>query len=228
MLHTDLIAPIPELLRRHAAARGGKIAYRDAGASVTYAELLDRTGRLAGHLADRGIAADDTVAIMLPNSVQWVESCLAIARAGAISVPISYDATEPEIAYRLADAGCKAVFTSAERGDLCARLKSFAPNLETLDRDRSRHVSRGVLRYAKLVAEPAQSAPRDRRFDARDRVHSLHVRHHRPRQGRPVDAARHVVGHRRMLGADHRPVASATPCCRRCRCFIPTRSIFRC
>jgi long-chain acyl-CoA synthetase len=30
MLHTDLIAPIPELLRRHAAARGDKIAYRDA------------------------------------------------------------------------------------------------------------------------------------------------------------------------------------------------------
>ena len=161
MLHTDLIAPIPELLRRHAAARGGKIAYRDAGASVTYAELLDRTGKLAGHLADRGIATGDTVAIMLPNSVCWVESCLAIARAGAISVPISYDATEPEIAYRLADAGCKAVFTSAERGDLCARLKSGAPNLETLI-----VTDRGTCRaacslYAKLVAEPAQSAPRD-------------------------------------------------------------------
>ncbi len=58
MLHTDLIAPIPELLRRHAAARGGKCAYRDAQTSVTYAELLDRTGKLAGHLADNGIAAE--------------------------------------------------------------------------------------------------------------------------------------------------------------------------
>ena len=83
MLHTDLIAPIPELLRRHATARGGKCAYRDARSSVTYAELLDRTGRLAGHLADLGIAPNDTVAIMLPNSVAWVESCFAIARAGA-------------------------------------------------------------------------------------------------------------------------------------------------
>ena len=49
MLHTDLIAPIPELLRRHARARGAKIAYRDAHAAVTYAELLERTGKLAGH-----------------------------------------------------------------------------------------------------------------------------------------------------------------------------------
>ena len=86
MLHTDLIAPIPDLLRRHAAARGEKIAYRDAQTSVTYAGLLERTGKLAGHLADHGIAPGDTVAIMLPNSVQWVESCFAIARAGVIAL----------------------------------------------------------------------------------------------------------------------------------------------
>ena len=132
MLHTDLIAPIPELLRRHAAARGDKIAYRDAQTSVTYAGLLERTGKLAGHLADNGIAPGDTVAIMLPNSVPWVESCFAIARAGAVSVPISYDSTEAEIAYRLTDANCKAVITTAERGDLFARLQASTPNLKTL------------------------------------------------------------------------------------------------
>ena len=37
MLHTDLIAPIPELLRRHTKTRGDKIAYRDAHSSVTAA-----------------------------------------------------------------------------------------------------------------------------------------------------------------------------------------------
>ncbi len=48
MLRTDLIAPIPELLRRQAAARGDKCAYRDAHTSVTYAALDERTGKLAG------------------------------------------------------------------------------------------------------------------------------------------------------------------------------------
>jgi long-chain acyl-CoA synthetase len=161
MLHADLIAPIPELLRRHAAARGGKCAYRDAQTSVTYAELEARTARLAGHLADAGIAAGDTVAIALPNSVAWVESCLAVARAGAIGVPVSYDATEPEIAYRLADAGCKAVITSAERGDLFARLKTSAPQLQTLIVTERGTCSANALRYADLVAQPAKSAPRD-------------------------------------------------------------------
>ena len=69
MLHTDLIAPVPELLRRHAAARGRKVAYRDAHGAVTYGDLLERTGRLAGHLADLGIAAGDAVAMLLPSSI---------------------------------------------------------------------------------------------------------------------------------------------------------------
>jgi acyl-CoA synthetase (AMP-forming)/AMP-acid ligase II len=161
MLHTDLIAPIPDLLKRHAAARGSKIAYRDAQSSVTYAELLECTGRLAGHLADHGIAPNDTVAIMLPNSVQWIEACFAITRAGAVGVPISYDAAEGEVAYRLADANCKAVFTTAERGDLFAKLKAAAPNLKILivtDRGQCRA---DALRYSKLVTSPANSAPRD-------------------------------------------------------------------
>jgi long-chain acyl-CoA synthetase len=161
VLRTDLIAPVAELLRRHAAARGGKCAFRDAQTSVTYAELLERTGGLAGHLADHGIAAGETVAIMLPNSVQWIESCLAIARAGAISVPISYESTETEIGYRLADANCRAVFTTAERGDLLARLQASMPSLKTLIVTDRGTCSAPVLRYTKLATTPPKSAPRD-------------------------------------------------------------------
>ena len=161
MLHTDLIAPIPELLRRHATARGAKCAFRDAQSSVTYAELHARTGNLAGHLADIGVAPDDTVAIMLPNSVAWVESSFAITRAGAIGVPISYDATEAEISYRLADADCKAVITTAERGDLFARLQAAAPNLKTLIVTDRGACSAEALSYNKLIGTPPQSPPRD-------------------------------------------------------------------
>jgi acyl-CoA synthetase (AMP-forming)/AMP-acid ligase II len=161
MLHADLIAPIPALLRRHAAARGSKVAYRDAHGAATYAELEARTGNLAGHLADIGIAPGDTVAILLPNSVPWIETCFAVARAGAVSVPISYDATEPEIAYRLTDADCRAVVTTGERGDLAARLRGAVPNLSALIVTDRGTCTAQALRYRQLAATPPKSPPRD-------------------------------------------------------------------
>ena len=74
-----------------------------------------------------GLGQNERIAILLPNSVHWVEACLAIARAGLVGVPISYDAAEPEIAYRVVDAACKAVITTEERAELFARLQSKAP-----------------------------------------------------------------------------------------------------
>jgi acyl-CoA synthetase (AMP-forming)/AMP-acid ligase II len=161
MLHTHLIAPIPELLKRHAQERGAKVAYRDAQSSVTYAQLEARTGRLAGHLADCGIAAGDTVAMLLPNSCAWIETCFAIARAGAISVPISYDASEPEIAYRLEDASCRAIVTTAERLDLVAKLKANAPNLRIVIATNRGGTHGDALSYESLLSATPKSIPRD-------------------------------------------------------------------
>ena len=161
MLRTDLIASVPELLRRHAEARGGKTAYQDAKRSVSYAELLGRTANLAGHLADNGVAPGHCVAILLPNSVDWIEACFAITRAGAICVPISYESSEPEILYRLQDADCRAVIVTDEKADLIASLRSQAPNLATMIlADRGAKRAEG-LRLAELAATQPRSEPRD-------------------------------------------------------------------
>jgi acyl-CoA synthetase (AMP-forming)/AMP-acid ligase II len=79
-------------------------------------------------------------------------------------VPISYDSTEPEIAYRLADAGCKAIVTTAERGPLVAKLRAGMPDLRIAiltDRGGEASALPEALRYAALMATPATSAPRD-------------------------------------------------------------------
>ena len=69
--------------------------------------------------------------------------------------------TETEIAYRLADADCKAVITTAERGDLFARLQASAPNLQDHDRDRSRQLRRAGAALRSADRRAAESAPRD-------------------------------------------------------------------
>ena len=122
MLHTGLIAPVSELLERHRNERPDKVAYWDAARSVTYSQLASRTASIAAGLSGNGVREGDRIAIYLPNGVDWIEACFAGLRSGAVLVPISYDAAEAEIAYRLADADCRNVITTPARKDLIAKL----------------------------------------------------------------------------------------------------------
>lgn len=54
MLHTEFIAPVPELLERHAAARPEKVAYWDSTRSVTYRQLARRTAAIAASSNENG------------------------------------------------------------------------------------------------------------------------------------------------------------------------------
>ncbi|WP_431727281.1 AMP-binding protein [Verrucosispora sp. TAA-831] len=111
MLRTDLIRPLPELLRGHSAAAGDKVAFADDRRAVTYAQLEQRTARLAGHLAAAGVERGDRVAVLLANSVEVAESYLAVNRAAAVAVPLNPAATDSELTYLLEDCGAVAVIT---------------------------------------------------------------------------------------------------------------------
>src|SRR6202162_3568146 len=122
MLHTGLIAPVPELSERHRRERPDKVAYWDAVRSVTYAQLASRTAAMAVGMSKNDVREGDRIAIYLPNGVDWIEACLAGLRCGAVIVPISYDAAEAEIAYRLSDADCRTVITTPARKELIDKL----------------------------------------------------------------------------------------------------------
>jgi long-chain acyl-CoA synthetase len=64
--------------------------------------------------------------------VRWIEAALSVVRRGAVMVPISYEASEDEVAYRLADAGCVAIFSLAEKRAALERLAAGAPRRATL------------------------------------------------------------------------------------------------
>lgn len=126
MLHVDLIAPIASLLDRQAKARPQQVAYADPVRAVTYAQLAGNTASIAANLTKAGVREGDRIALYLPNGVDWIEACFAALRAGAVLVPISYEAAEGEISYRLTDAGCGAVVTTAARKDLVAKIAHLA------------------------------------------------------------------------------------------------------
>lgn len=162
MIRTELIKPVAALIRQHAQERPNKIAFRDSRRAISYGELAQSTARLAGHLQDAGLAPGDGVAILLPNSVEWIESCFATVRAGGIAVPISHDATEPEIAYRIEDAACTVIVVSDSRAELATSMMARYPQLKTMIVvEREGKGSVGGLRFADLRQQDARSLPRD-------------------------------------------------------------------
>ena len=60
----------------------------DAAGATTMAELDRRATRLARALIDLGVARDDLVEVLLPNSTEFIVACVAAWRAGATPMPL--------------------------------------------------------------------------------------------------------------------------------------------
>jgi fatty-acyl-CoA synthase len=108
---------IGDLLRRSALRHPDKpaIVYRDV--RQAYAELDDTVNRTASALIERGVGKGDPIAILSHNSHGFVVGYLALARLGAISVPINFMLSPGEVAYILDHSGAHGVIAEDQ---LCA------------------------------------------------------------------------------------------------------------
>jgi acyl-CoA synthetase (AMP-forming)/AMP-acid ligase II len=99
-----LPATIPALLTER-AGRPDDLFVVGPDFRLTFGEADTRSAALAGKLMGAGIGKATRVGLLYPNSPQWVVSWLALARIGALSVPLSTFAPGPELAgaIRLAD-----------------------------------------------------------------------------------------------------------------------------
>lgn len=71
--------------------------------SVDFGELLELVERLAGALIGLGVGKGDAVAVYLPMSLEAVVSLLAVARVGAIFIPVFSGYAAEAVATRLED-----------------------------------------------------------------------------------------------------------------------------
>jgi acyl-CoA synthetase (AMP-forming)/AMP-acid ligase II len=85
-----------------------KIAVRFGDQTVTYKELNIRCNRLAAGLKKMGLAARDCCALMVPNSIDTMVAYYALAKLGAVIVPINYLYKEHELRYIFSDSKPKA------------------------------------------------------------------------------------------------------------------------
>lgn len=86
------VTTLVEALSRRAAAEPARVhvyLQEDSGTEdVTYGQLWDGASRIAASLTARGIKRGDTVAIMLPTGLGYLQSFMGVLTAGAIAVPL--------------------------------------------------------------------------------------------------------------------------------------------
>ena len=80
---------------------------------LTYAELDAASNQFARWLIQRGIGAEDIVALSLRKSVRAVVAIVGVEKAGAAYVPIDPDQPVERISYLLNDSGADLVITTA-------------------------------------------------------------------------------------------------------------------
>ena len=80
---------IGTLLPRHAHFRPDHTAVIFGDDRLTFREFNKSVNRLANAFLDQGITKGDKVATILPNSLELLEIYWAVARIGAVVVPLS-------------------------------------------------------------------------------------------------------------------------------------------
>jgi fatty-acyl-CoA synthase len=118
---------IADALRRTALRLPAKTGIVCGGTRWTYAEFDALVTRLAAGLASIGVAEGDTVAVLARNSHGFAALRFALARRGAVMVPINFMLKADEVAYILRHAGARTLATDSG----LAGLAQAAAKLDT-------------------------------------------------------------------------------------------------
>ena len=123
---------VPSLLARQARERGNKTCLTELATMRrwTYGELEDWTGRIAGALAANGVAAGPHVGILMANSAEHLALFLALARLGAVAVPVNTAARGELLGYYLLQADVELIVADAA---MLERLGPVLPGLPLVD-----------------------------------------------------------------------------------------------
>jgi len=156
---TTTLADLPRL----AADRwGGREALAFGDLRETFAELSARVDALARGLIGAGVGKGDRVGVWLNNCPEWIHLQFAIARIGAVQVPINTRLRTADAAYIIGQAECSTLITHDTSGpiDYWAMVQEMVPDHErSWDGAIAAKAFRDLKRIIIKTADPGADAP---------------------------------------------------------------------
>ncbi len=149
------------------------IVWRDR--RLTYADITDRTRRLANFLAERGVGPrgdrsalegheshQDHLAIYLHNGNEYLETMLGSYKARVAPFNVNYRYVEEELTYLLDNSAAKAIVYHSAFAPTLANVLADLPELEVLiqvDDDSGNALLPGAVEYEAALAGASAELP---------------------------------------------------------------------
>ncbi len=98
---------------------------------ITYAQMEDRTNRLAHYLQKQGVKPGDKVGVYSRNGIETIESMIAVFKLRAVVVNVNYRYIENELQYIFQNSDMVALIHEARYSDKVAAVLPTCPLLKT-------------------------------------------------------------------------------------------------
>jgi acyl-CoA synthetase (AMP-forming)/AMP-acid ligase II len=121
---------IPKIIARYASDHADRTAVISKEGSWTFAEVNERSNRLANGLRELGLARGDRVATLIGNGHRFQEIEFALVKLAAARVALNLRHSPEEVIWQINDCRPKAIIMQAEG---LAKLGGVLPQLEGVE-----------------------------------------------------------------------------------------------
>jgi len=161
-----------DIPRKYARLEPGKECLVCEDTRLTWKELNDRVNRLANGLAELGAGKDTKVAVLAINCHRYVEAYYALAKLGAVAVPLNLRLTPEELTYVIDNSEAEMLMVGPAFVEVAGEI---LPGLERVNHTISFEAPReGWIGYEELVERSSGAEP-EAEVDEDDLCHILYT-----------------------------------------------------
>jgi acyl-CoA synthetase (AMP-forming)/AMP-acid ligase II len=120
---TSGICCLPDIVRVWSGKTPNKAALIDGGRVVTYAQLNDRSNRIANTLIAAGIRPGSHIGFLGKNSAAFFEIWLGANKAGCALAPLNWRSAAAELVEVIHDANVSLIFAGRDFTELAERVR---------------------------------------------------------------------------------------------------------
>jgi len=179
---------LSDVLRQTTTNYPDRNAIRFQGETISYKELDERVDRLARGLIELGVEKGDKVGLWMPNVPEWVIAYFAIARIGAVVVPMNTRYKPHEVSYILDNSEATALFmvdsfVGIEYLEMIDEVRKDLPGLRNVIVHSDAQLRRCRIPWGEPPRGRSPGGAGEVVRSDRERVHPLHIRNDRKPEG---------------------------------------------